>query len=332
MSSTVAPDQILSDLSNLWVDLARQAGDDGSTGVLRACTMTLIVLAEHADDEQSIGETLAQLMPEHPSRAIVIRVTPSAERELASRVFSQCWVSFGERRHICAEEIEITSSATALEEIPLVVLPLTVPDLPVVLWCRGAGLCDLAGFAEISLLATKIVFDSAAFPSARAGFDRLQASLQPARSAGDLAWTRLTHWRELISRIFQNRGMDILAQVSEVKVAYTAASDGKPGPSPLYMAAWLMDALHRAGAKPRLTLEHTSAVERRVELIAPGLHVKVSQCVGRCAEVSVNDVVNQTQLPELSDRALLAEEFGIPGHDPIFEKILSAAAQLALSS
>ena len=109
MSTTVSPDHILQDLARLWVDLGKQAEDDGSTGVLRACAMTLIVLAEQSDDTQSIGETIARLMPEHPSRAILVRVTAAAGNAIDSRVFSQCWTSFGERRHICAEEVEITS-------------------------------------------------------------------------------------------------------------------------------------------------------------------------------------------------------------------------------
>ena len=98
MSSTVAPERILRDLSNLWVDLARQEGETGS-GVLRACTMTLLVACGEADDAQAIGEIVARLMPQHPSRAIVVRVTPSREWALDARVFAQCWTPFDERRH-----------------------------------------------------------------------------------------------------------------------------------------------------------------------------------------------------------------------------------------
>ena len=328
MSLTVAPDRILKDLSNLWVDLGKQEGDGGSTGVLRACTMTLVVLAEHADDEQAIGETLARLMPEHPSRAIVIRVRPSAERAMESRVFSRCWTSFGERRHICAEEIEITSSEAATGELPLVVLPLAVPDLPVVLWCRGSKVCELAGFAEISGLATKVLMDSASFSSTITGFQQLQDIVKQGRPAGDLAWTRLTPLRELIARVFQNRGLNILAQASEVHLTYT--SDGKAGASAFYLAAWLMDSLRRSGANPRLEMKPGG--ERTVELIAPDLHVRVSQGTGRCAEVHLNDAVSQAPLAEPSECALVAEELGIPGRDAIFERTLSAAVQLALSS
>jgi hypothetical protein len=317
MSTTVAPERILSDLSKLWVDLAREGGDTGS-GVLRACTMTLLVACGEADDAQAIGEIVARLMPQHPSRAIVVRVTPSREWALDVRVFAQCWTPFGERRHICAEEIEITSSETALGDVPPVVLPLPVADLPVVLWCRDLRLMDLPGFRGIASLAGRIVLDGAKF-------DLIQAILAGGQSAGDLAWTRITHWRELIARIFENRGLACLDRFSEVKVKWT-------GPSALYMAAWLMDGLRRAGANPRLEIDSSSTPERHVELVSPELHVVVSQSESRCAEVRINDAVSQTMLPEASEYSLMREELSIAGHDPVFERVLPAAARLAVSS
>ena len=66
MSATVAPGRILQDLATL-VDLRRRA-TQGDAGVLRACTMTLLVLAEGDDDAPAIGETVARLMPQHPAR------------------------------------------------------------------------------------------------------------------------------------------------------------------------------------------------------------------------------------------------------------------------
>jgi hypothetical protein len=60
--------------------------------------------------------------------------------------------------------------------------------------------------------------------------------------------------------------------------------------------------------------------------------VRVSHQSGRCAEVRINDMVSQTPLAEPSERSLVAEELGIPGHDATFETTLSAAAQLAVSS
>jgi glucose-6-phosphate dehydrogenase assembly protein OpcA len=316
--STVSPERILHDLSALWVDLGKEAGEEGSAGVLRACTMTLVVLAGEEDDPLAIAEVIAQLMPEHPSRAILVRVTPSRERSLEARVFSQCWTAFGQRRHICAEQIEITSTAAALDEVPSVILPLTLPDFPVVLWSRGAHLFELAGFEGIASLATKVVVDGASF-------DRLQSMLQRRPAVGDLAWTRLTRWRELISGIFENRA-SALPRVAEVRVAFGAGRH-----SALYLAAWLLHGLRRAGANPRLEIQK-GAPEKRVELVSPDLRVMVSQCEGRCAEIRINQTTTRAALPEPSEYALMREELAIPGHDPIFEQVLPAAAQLAVSS
>ena len=72
--------------------------------------MTLIVVVEEERDAQAIGETLASLMHEHPSRAIVLRVRSGEEPSLSARVFAQCWMPFGSRQQICCEQVEIISS------------------------------------------------------------------------------------------------------------------------------------------------------------------------------------------------------------------------------
>ena len=89
----------------------------------------------------ALGETIAALMPEHPARAMVIRLCGSGEAALSERVYSQCWMPFGQRRQICCEQIEIVSADASLADLPPVVLPLAVPDLPLMLWCRSPRLC-----------------------------------------------------------------------------------------------------------------------------------------------------------------------------------------------
>jgi len=74
MPDVVTPDQILKQLSGLWEALGREGKSGEGAGVLRACTMTLAVLAESGDDPAALGETLAALMPEHPARTIEVRL------------------------------------------------------------------------------------------------------------------------------------------------------------------------------------------------------------------------------------------------------------------
>ncbi len=55
----IDPEKILHDLRELWAQLAKEQG--GAGGVLRACSMTLIVVAEHDDDGG------CRVRPERPS-------------------------------------------------------------------------------------------------------------------------------------------------------------------------------------------------------------------------------------------------------------------------
>ena len=91
----MAPRHILRELADLWVTLGKQGQDESGAGVLRACTLTLVVLAEASDDAAALGETIAALMPEHPARTIVVRLSGAGERALAERVYAQCWMPFG---------------------------------------------------------------------------------------------------------------------------------------------------------------------------------------------------------------------------------------------
>src|SRR5436190_3969666 len=188
MGTSVAPDTILKELAALWT----QEGKQGDAGVLRACSMTLIVLAEIEEDASAVGETMAALMPEHPARSILIRVRADGERALSERVYQQCWKPFGQRQQICCEQIELTASDAALADLPSVLLPLAVPDLPVILWCRSPRLAAIPVFRDIARIATKIIFDTAAFPNPADAVWQLADAQRRGLLVADLAWTRLT--------------------------------------------------------------------------------------------------------------------------------------------
>ncbi|HTT63664.1 MAG TPA: glucose-6-phosphate dehydrogenase assembly protein OpcA [Bryobacteraceae bacterium] len=334
MGGTIAPDRILHDMADLWVSLGKQG--EGEAGVLRACSMTLVVAAEESDDPQAIGETLAALMPEHPSRAIVLRFRAEDQRSLAARVFAQCWMPFGHRQQICCEQIEITASDASLPDLAAVVLPLKVPDLPVVLWCRSPRLFRLPAFSQLASVAQKVVLDSGAFSDQAAALREIRDAVAAGRSLSDLSWTRLTRWRELIAQIFENRAqLANLPLVSEILISHRAAS---PPATAFYLAAWLVDGLAKVGAHPRVQFRSDGGDPAwrlgRIELRAPGSADPIASIAlagGQAAEVRVGHLVSRTLLPALNDYALMREELSIPGRDPSFERALAAAAELALS-
>jgi glucose-6-phosphate dehydrogenase assembly protein OpcA len=332
MATTIQPDRILRELSELWVSFGKQNGDE-STGVLRACAMTLIVLAEAGEDANEVGETLVALMREHPSRAIVVRVSEGKEPALEARVFAQCWMPFGQRRQICCEQIEISTSNKSLADVPAVVLPLVVADLPVILWSRLPRLLSIPALQDLSRIATKTIIDSADFPDPQEALRRLAGAAASGLLVGDLAWTRLTRWRELIAQVFENPVYSShLPSISTVTICH---SDPAPPSGLLYMTAWLRLCLEKAGSKPRVVWEKAGAAcdggFSRVTFSSSSpseLTVSVRKVDGSAAEIRVNDLVNRTVFPETSDYVLLREELSIAGRDPIFSSSLALAAEL----
>ncbi len=325
--STVAPERILKELADLWVTLGQESGaGEGSAGagVLRSCSMTMVVIAEASEDPAALGETIAALMPEHPARTIVIRLSGAGERALSERVYAQCWRPFGQHQQICCEQVEITASDAALADVSSVVRPLAVADLPLIVWCRSARLAAMPEFAEIAGMASKVIVDTTGQPDPAAALRRLADSSRAGLALGDLAWTRLTRWRETLAQVFENREHAArLGQIGRVAVEFSP----ELATSAYYMAAWVADALKEAGAR-------LSAVEvlpgpyLHVELAGEGLSVILQRRDGRFSLV-LNGAVRPLNLPPPDDYFLMREELAIARRDPVFEKALASAARLA---
>ena len=326
MSTTIAPEKILKELSALWVDSGKQGQAEGGAGVLRACSMTLLVLAEAGEDTQDLGETIAGLMPEHPARAILVRLSGSGDRSLAERVYSQCWMPFGQRRQICCEQVEITASDAALADLRSVVLPLTVADLPLIVWCRSPRLFAMPEFREFAQMAHKVVIDSASSPDPAALLERANKGVSSGIMLGDLSWTILTRWREMLSQVFENRqNAAHIAKVTKVDVEW----GGSRYVPALYLGAWIRDSLAAVGVNAQFQIARTADDDLLgVQLTGEGITVKLAREKDRMV-VTLNGSSQCTNLPQPTDYMLMREELGIVRHDPVFERTLKSAWQLA---
>jgi len=322
MAATVAPDHILKELAELWVSLGKQENGEAGAGVLRACSMTLVVLTEEGDDLAALGETIAALMPEHPARAIVVRLRGGTEPALSERVYSQCWMPFGQRRQICCEQIELTASDASIDDLPSVVLPLAVPDLPLILWCRSARLLSMPEFRRIVAMARKVVVDSAKASVPAAALTQMQELNSGGVLLGDLSWTRLTRWREMLSQVFENQvNLTKLIKVAKVEVQFGEDLE----PAARLMGVWIKEALARIGVDAKLDVTPGSGL--RVKMTGEGLDVELYREEERLV-VKVNGQAQCTNLPQASDYLLMREELAIVRPDIVFNEALSAAANV----
>jgi glucose-6-phosphate dehydrogenase assembly protein OpcA len=316
-----APEQILGELHKLWASLGEQGRAGNGGGVLRACTMTLVVVAEASEDPQALGETIAALMPEHPARAIVIRLGGGA-RELEWRVYSQCWTPFGQGRQICCEQVEIAASEDGMADLAPVLMALAAPDLPVALWCRSTRLAAMPQFRRIAAIARKAVLQTAT----AAELPRLAELAAAGIIAGDLAWTRVTRWREALARMFDNRShLEVLPRIARVEVAFSEPQET----SAWYLGAWVRDALADAGVSAELRVSRQAgAGPLAVELAGEGVRARLVRENERLI-ATFNQRSTCTSLTQPTDYFLMREELAILRRDPVFERTLASAVRLA---
>lgn len=322
MSAAVDAGLLLKDLDELW----RGYGRSEESGVLRACAMTLIAAAGELDDPQAMGETLAELMREHPSRSILVRVRTAGE-EIEGRASVLCWMPFGRRQQICCEQIQIEAPDTKLDGVAPLLLGLSVADLPVVLWAKEPALLSGGRLSAALRLAGKVIVDTTREADSLQALEQVRQLQAPQRLVADLAWTRITRWRETVRSLFElSHCKERVREVEAIDVEWS----GEGTPTPVaYLAAWL----HSAFAGAEINFRVLDPVHpppgigriRAIRLRGPSLDLQLTRPREVGVAIQIEALRRSVLFPVLSDAALLREELSVLGRDEAYERALAEA-------
>jgi glucose-6-phosphate dehydrogenase assembly protein OpcA len=199
--------------------------------------------------------------------------------------------------------------------VPQIILGLTVPDLPIVLWSRDPGFINSSNVDGLLGMADKVIVDSTRIPDPEQGLRYVKNLLAAGINVGDLAWTRMSPWRQSVAQIFEDAGRPAL---QKVRITYYKQS---PSVSGRYLAAWFRQVV------PGITvsLERAQDLKRRsIFLEAAGLHASV-EVEGSTAYSTVNGLTRESAVPDRNDATLLREELAILGQDATFRKLIQSA-------
>ncbi|WP_406295616.1 glucose-6-phosphate dehydrogenase assembly protein OpcA [Embleya sp. NBC_00888] len=186
--------------------------------------LTLVIVTDEANqyDAMKAASTAAR---EHPSRILVVIGRPG--QEISPRLDAE--VRVGDSG--VGETVLLRMHGELANHAESVVLPLLLPDAPVVVWWPGRA-PEVPSKDLLGALATRRVTDAAA-PPRRADVLRLRASAYTPGDT-DLAWTRTTPWRSLLAAALDQKYSRIL----RAKVGAKAGN-----PSAELLALWLTDRL-----------------------------------------------------------------------------------------
>ncbi|TDC76018.1 glucose-6-phosphate dehydrogenase assembly protein OpcA [Streptomyces hainanensis] len=185
---------------------ARRAA--GSPAVGMVLTLVIVTDEENAHDSLKAARDAAR---EHPSRILVIIRRPgrAAARRTESRLDAEVRVG-GDSGN--GETVLLRLRGELAEHPDSVVLPLLLPDAPVVVWWPVEAPADPAG-DRLGALAQRRITDSYAVEQPLRELAARAASYAPGDT--DLAWTRLTPWRSMLAAALDQARTEVTSAVVE---------------------------------------------------------------------------------------------------------------------
>ncbi len=269
--------------------------------------MTFVVVAGEGDHYDAMRAARA-VSREHPSRILgVIKRSARGAANLDAEI------RIGEGGS--GEQVLLRMSGELANHPESVVLPLLLPDSPVVIWWPGKAPDDPATDA-LGSLAQRRITDMAAVSRGRAAAMLLQAqNYQPGNT--DLSWTRLTPWRALLAAALDQypgkiRGGEVAAERSN--------------PSADLLSSWLCD---RLGVTIQRAISKGPGITR-VRLDTGGGNIEISRPDGALADFSIPNAPNRPVALRRRELAeLLAEELRRLDPDDVYEATVQRLCRLS---
>jgi glucose-6-phosphate dehydrogenase assembly protein OpcA len=237
------------ELNDLWRQLAEDETDERHQAVTRTCVLNLIVVTSGGKAAERATETVAKLTGRHPNRAFVISAAPNARKDMLDAwAQTHCQMPSPGRPLVCGEQITIEARGAAVDRVPGTLLPLLVPDVPVMLWWPRGEPSDDPRFRRFADIVDRVIVDSATFAAPEAGLARMAELLYPSHAGSgpgtaisDLSWSRLTPWRELTAQFFDAPALlPHLAEIARIAVDYEArAGEVADRSQALLLVGWL---------------------------------------------------------------------------------------------
>ena len=216
---------------------------------MRTSVLTLVVVVGSVQEGQETLDVVRHLGARHPSRTLVLVLDSDEDRE--TRLDASVTVCAIERegRPVAVEEVTIEVRGRARHHLDSLVLPFTLPDLPVAVWLPN----NLPGRGDpLVEAADRVIVDTRVVGYKADALSHLSA-LTHKVAVTDLSWSRLKPWRNLLASLFEGHTYrPFLRDVHSLEVT------GHAGPRHL-IAGWLMSRLDLPRARVHLgDAEHLS--------------------------------------------------------------------------
>jgi glucose-6-phosphate dehydrogenase assembly protein OpcA len=362
-NSMAFANNIPADVSSIEHELQQQWRIHASTRtVVRTRTLNLVIASP---ETQMPAELVEQVTQAHPCRVLVLERTREPSK-LHAEISTSCASAQSGTSCLVREEVRLLAPAQ-LEggKIESLVVPLLVSDVPVFLWWRGTPDFTSELFVRLAAHANRVILDSSEFKSAWSGLTEIARAIssQSWRARiSDLAWGRMTIWRELTTQFFDNRRCGEHPQhIRLARIAY-GGGDHLPADAVL-LAAWVAHQLGWRAAQPtqvsaatrnthfRLALQRDGD-QREIEFVSdgaapPGIaslqlvaegeraglftieHTPDYHSLVTTSRLAGQEQVQRTVRSRISTLPeMIVRELSLTGRDVLYEQVLIAMSEI----
>jgi glucose-6-phosphate dehydrogenase assembly protein OpcA len=297
---------MLTDLTNtttadIRAALARIRDQMG--GLATGVVLNLIIMTDESSQHDAV-RAASQVGREHPCRVLgVIARDARAATRLDAEIRS------GEGTP--GQTVLLRLYGPMSEHADSVIMPLLVPDTPVVTWWHGQ-MPTVPAMQPLGVLAQRRITDAARTKTPAEALAALAAGYQPGDT--DLSWTRATPWRSLLAATVDQ-------EPNEITGGMVSAEEDNPTAD--LLAAWL---------KCRLQVPFTRETSggpgiTEVQLFTAAGNVAISRPDGRVATLArPGQPDRHVALHRREIAELLAEELRRLDPDEIYGESLAAVA------
>ncbi|MER6389496.1 glucose-6-phosphate dehydrogenase assembly protein OpcA [Streptomyces sp. NPDC001523] len=214
--------------SKINAALVQARRDIGTPAIGMVLTLVIVTDEENAYDALKSANDASH---EHPSRIIVVvkRISRSPRSRRDARLDAEVRVGADAGS---GETVVLRMHGELVNHAQSVVLPLLLPDAPVVVWWPEGAPANLAG-DPLGSLGQRRITDTYASESPIAALGSRAEAYAPGDT--DLSWTRITPWRSMLAAA--------LDQQSRVSVVSAIVEGEDDNPSCELLAMWLADRL-----------------------------------------------------------------------------------------
>ncbi|KJY45509.1 OpcA protein [Streptomyces sp. NRRL S-444] len=213
--------------SKINAALVQARRDIGTPAIGMVLTLVIVTDEENAYDALKSANEASH---EHPSRIVVVikRVSRSPRSRRDARLDAEVRVGADAGT---GETVVLRLHGELVHHAQSVVLPLLLPDAPVVVWWPDGAPSDLAG-DPLGALGQRRITDTYACENPLRALGERAAAYAPGDT--DLSWTRITPWRSMLAAALDQQAL---------KVTSAAVEGEDENPSCELLAMWLADRL-----------------------------------------------------------------------------------------